>query len=193
VARLEYSSIMRRHRPLPLLALLLALAGCAPATEPGGASGPPLWSVPAADRGAAPDLAGTTLDGRSVRLSDYRGKVVVLNVWAPWCGPCRAEAPELSRAQQHLKAKGVQVLGLETDAERGAGLAFQRDHALAYPSLHDPGGRLLTRLPRRFRPQSLPYTLLVDRNGKLAGLWVSPLTEAEVRGLTRPLLREKAR
>ena len=184
---------MRRHRRLPLLALLLTLSACAPGTEAGGGSGSPLTRVPVAERRAAPDLAGTTLEGKAVRLSDYRGKVVVLNVWAPWCGPCRAEAPELSSAQKHLGAKGVQVLGVDTDARKAPGLAFQRDHGLAYPSLHDPGGRGLTRMPRAYRPQVLPYTLLIDRNGKLAALRLSPLTEAEVDGLTRPLLREKAR
>ncbi|MEU0006628.1 TlpA disulfide reductase family protein [Streptomyces sp. NPDC006314] len=183
---------MRRHRRLPVLALLSALAACSPGQEAGGTSDSPLTRVPAADRRAAPDLAGTTLDGKPVRLSDYRGKVVVLNMWASWCGPCRAEAPELSRAQRHLSAKGVQVLGVDTDAQRAGGLAFQRDHDLAYPSLHDPDGRRLALLPRGYRPQAVPYTLLIDREGKIAGLCLSTLTEAEVRDITRPLLREKA-
>lgn len=182
---------MRRHRRLPVLALLFALAACSPGQDTGGAAGPPLSRVPAADRRSAPDLAGTALDGKPVRLSDYRGKVVVLNMWASWCGPCRAEAPELSRAQRHLSAKGVQVLGVDTDADRTAGLAFQRDHDLTYPSLHDPAGRRLALLPRGYRPQALPYTLLIDRDGKIAVLCLGPLTEPEVRDLTRPLLREK--
>ncbi|MFI5976787.1 TlpA family protein disulfide reductase [Streptomyces sp. NPDC051452] len=183
---------MRRPGRLRFLALLSVLAACSPAQETGGSAGSPPDRVPAADRRAAPDLSGTTLDGRPARLSDYRGKVVVLNVWASWCGPCRAEAPELSRAQRHLAARGVRVLGVDTDAERSAGRAFQRDHALAYPSLHDPGGRLLTRLPRGYRPVGLPYTLVIDRDGRIAALRVSGVTEAEVRDVTRPLLREKA-
>ncbi|MEU9447107.1 TlpA disulfide reductase family protein [Streptomyces sp. NPDC048277] len=188
---------MTPHRRLPLLALLLTsslavpLAACAPRQETGGSPVSPLVRVAAADRKAAPDLSGSDLDGRTVRLADYRGKVVVLNVWASWCGPCRAEAPELSSVQRELAAKGVQVLGVDTDAERGKGRAFQDEHKLAYPSLHDPAGRQLLRLPRGYRAPALPYTLFIDRDGRIAAKYVSPLTETQVRAVTRPLLAEK--
>ncbi|WP_217548820.1 TlpA disulfide reductase family protein [Streptomyces sp. GbtcB6] len=183
---------MRRHRRLPLLALLLALplAACAPPREAGGSPGSPLTRVPAADRRTAPDLTGSSLDGRAVSLAQYRGKVVVLNVWASWCGPCRAEAPELSKAQRELAAKGVQVLGVDTDARRDSGRAFQDEHDLVYPSLHDPGSHKLVRLPKGYLPQALPYTLFIDRDGKIAAKYPSPLTEADVRSITRPLLAE---
>ncbi|MFF7469216.1 redoxin domain-containing protein [Streptomyces sp. NPDC008092] len=186
---------MRRRRRLPLLAALLApllvlAAACAPAREAGGSPVSPLTRVPAADRKAAPDLAGGSLDGRAVSLAGYRGKVVVLNVWASWCGPCRAEAPELSRAQKELAAKGVQVLGVDTDARRDSGRAFQEQHALSYPSLHDPGSRKLVRLPKGYRPQALPYTLFIDRQGRIAATYLSPLTQSDIRTITRPLLTE---
>ena len=137
-------TVRRRISRLPLLALLLVLAACAPRQDTGGAPVSVLTRVPPADRPAAPDLSGGGLDGRPVRLADYRGKVVVLNVWASWCGPCRAE-PELSKAQRELAGKGVQVLGVDTDAERDEGRSFEREHGLVYPSLHDPGSRKLTR------------------------------------------------
>ncbi|MEV7384796.1 MULTISPECIES: TlpA disulfide reductase family protein [unclassified Streptomyces] len=186
---------MTPRRPLPLLALLLltcSLAACAPRQETGGSPASPLTRVPAADRKTAPDLTGSSLDGRAVRLADYRGKVVVLNVWASWCGPCRAEAPELSKVQQELAAKGVQVLGVDTDAERARGRAFQDEHKLVYPSLHDPASRQLLRLPRGYRAPALPYTLFIDRDGKIAAKYVSRLTGAQVRAITRPLLAERA-
>ncbi|MFE3164270.1 TlpA family protein disulfide reductase [Streptomyces sp. NPDC059224] len=183
-------TVRRRISRLPLLALLLVLAACAPRQDTGGAPVSVLTRVPPADRPAAPDLSGGGLDGRPVRLADYRGKVVVLNVWASWCGPCRAEAPELSKAQRELAGKGVQVLGVDTDAERDEERSFEREHGLVYPSLHDPGSRKLLRLPRGYAPRALPYTLFVDRDGKIAAKYPSPLTAADVRTITRPLLAE---
>ncbi|MER6061870.1 TlpA disulfide reductase family protein [Streptomyces sp. NPDC001792] len=184
---------MRRRRVSPVLAVLLALAACTPQQDADTSVDSLLTRIPAADRQAAPDLSGTALDGGRVRLSDYRGKVVLLNVWASWCGPCRAEAPELSQAQRHLAAKGIQVLGVDTDADRSQGRAFAGDHRLSYPSLYDAGGRqLVHRLPGKYLGRALPYTLFVDRHGRIAAQAVSGLTEADVRTLTRPLLGEKS-
>lgn len=119
--------------------------------------------------------------------------LLTLNVWASWCGPCRAEAPELSQAQRHLATKGIQVLGVDTDADRSQGRAFAGDHRLSYPSLYDAGGRqLVHRLPGKYLGRALPYTLFVDRQGRIAAQAVSGLTEADVRTLTRPLLGEKS-
>ena len=182
---------MRGRRRIPLLALLLVLAACAPRQETGGSAASPLTRVPVAERKAAPDLSGSSLDGGTVSLADYRGKVVVLNVWASWCGPCRAEAPELSKVQRELAAKGVQVLGVDTEARRESGRAFQREHGLVYPSLHDPGSRKLVRFPKGYLPRALPYTLFIDRDGKIAAKYLSRLTEAEVRAVVRPLLAER--
>lgn len=185
----------RRGRRLPVHALLLlVIAGCAPQQEGEGddAAGSMLTRVPAAERQAAPDLAGSTLDGADIRLSDYRGQVVVLNVWASWCGPCRAEVSALSDSQRELGSQGVQVLGVDTEVQRDKGRAFQREHDLAYPSLHDPGSRKLSSLPRGYARQALPYTLFIDRKGRIAATYVSTLTEADVRDITRPYLAERA-
>ncbi|MGW0846089.1 TlpA family protein disulfide reductase [Streptomyces sp. NPDC002787] len=148
-------------------------------------------SIPVAERPAAPDFSGTTVDGEPVHLSDYRGHVVVLNAWASTCGPCRAESPDLDRTQRKLKAKGVRVLGISTDAARQNALAFQQDLGLSYPSLHDPGGKQFLRLPNGLvNPQILPFTLFVDREGRIAGAVQSKVSEAEVRSIVTPMLEE---
>ncbi|MFJ9345506.1 TlpA family protein disulfide reductase [Streptomyces sp. NPDC101237] len=185
-------TVRRRISRLPLLVLPLVLAACAPGQDTADSPVSALTRVAAADRPAAPDLSGDGLDGRAVRLADYRGRVVVLNVWASWCGPCRAEAPELSKAQEELDSKGVQVLGVDTDAGRDSGRSFEKAHGLVYPSLHDPGSRKMLRLPQGYAPRALPYTLFIDRAGRIAAKYLGPLTAADVRTIVGPLLAEKA-
>jgi peroxiredoxin len=151
-------------------------------------------SIPAAERPAAPDFAGTTVDGEPVRLSDYRGRVVVVNAWASTCGPCRTESPDLDRAQRTLKSRGVRVLGVSTDAARQNALAFQQDLGLTYPSLHDPGGKQFLKLPNGLvNPRILPFTLFVDREGRIAGAVQSKVSESDVRDAVTPLLKEKVK
>ncbi len=145
--------------------------------------------VPAAQRRAAPGLAGDSLDGKPLRLSDYRGKVVVLNAWASYCGPCRAEAPELNSAQKHLAAKGVRFLGLNADTDTAGGRAFQQDHRLAYPSFSDPSGRQMLKFPRGSVPQGVPFTVVIDSRGRMASVHTGMITEKELRDLVLPLTR----
>ncbi|UUU32489.1 TlpA family protein disulfide reductase [Streptomyces sp. CA-210063] len=157
------------------------------------AGGPGLFrSIPVAERPAAPDFAGTTVDGEPVRLSDYRGHVVVVNAWASTCGPCRAESPDLDRTQRKLKSRGVRVLGVSTDASRRNALAFERDLGLSYPSLYDPGGKQFLKLPNGLvNPRILPFTLFVDRDGRIAGAVQSKVSEKDVRSVVTTMLEEQ--
>jgi peroxiredoxin len=149
-------------------------------------------SIPVGERPAAPDFTGTTVDGEPVRLSDYRGHVVVVNAWASTCGPCRAESPDLDRTQRKLKARGVRVLGVSTDASRANALAFEQDLELSYPSLHDPGGKQFLKLPNGLvNPQILPFTVFVDRAGRIAGAVQSKVSEQDVRSVVTPMLEEE--
>ncbi|MFF5566340.1 TlpA family protein disulfide reductase [Streptomyces sp. NPDC012623] len=178
-----------------LLVTCVLLAGCA-APEPvsDATPGEALSKVYAeGERPTAPDLTGKSLEGDGIRLSDHRGKVVLLNAWASWCGPCRAEAPELKKIQEKWGGRGVDVLGIDNDHSRADALAFQKEFRLSYPSLHDPAKRQILRLPRGLvNAQSLPFTILIDRTGKVAAARMGMVTEEEMAGLITPLLPKTA-
>jgi peroxiredoxin len=185
-------------RTAALCALVVVLSGCS-TSEPlvldtdSAQSGmsQPFQRVPVAERADAPAFSGRTVDGKPLRLSDYRGEVVVVNAWATSCGPCRAEAPALERTYRTFEDRGVQVLGISTDVGRRNARAFQREFGLSYPSLHDPGGRQFLELPRGMvNPQLLPFTLFVDRAGRIAGAVQARLDEKELAAIVTPLLKE---
>ncbi|MFB6613888.1 TlpA disulfide reductase family protein [Streptomyces sp. NPDC085524] len=133
-------------------------------------------------RPAAPALAGDDLDGKPVSLSEFRGQVVVLNVWGSWCGPCRAEADDLERLGERTRDQGVRFLGINTrDRDRAAAQSFVRAHGLEFPSLHDPAGELLLRFPPELlNPQTIPSTLVIDRRGRVAVSIGGAVTEEEL-------------
>ncbi|MEO5710625.1 MAG: TlpA disulfide reductase family protein [Nocardioidaceae bacterium] len=159
-----------------LTALLSAglVAGCSndigSSGNQGFVSGRLITSVAAADRKMPGAVEGTTLDGDQVALSDYRGKVVVVNVWGSWCAPCAGEAPMLTQAAKDLKTKDVEFLGIDSrDASKENAQAFVRRYETPYPSLYDQGGRTLLAFRGTLNPNAVPSTIIIDRQGRVAG------------------------
>ena len=135
--------------------------------------------IAVADRPPAPRLAGTTLAGEPLDVADFRGQIVVLNFWASWCPPCRAEAGNLIEVAEATKDSGVQFVGVNVKNDRGEAVAFERKQGVPYPSLHDQPGTLLTRF-RKLVPQTPPTTLLLDREGRIAGRFIGGVTTREL-------------
>jgi peroxiredoxin len=120
-----------------------------------------LFQTPLADPGGqAPGFTLKTLTGRRVRLSDYRGKVVLINFWATWCAPCLAEMPELAKLQMDYEGKGLQVIGVTYGRERvGRITKITRKLKVRYPVLIGTSG-----LAARYGVgEVLPVTIVVDR------------------------------
>jgi thiol-disulfide isomerase/thioredoxin len=122
------------------------------------------------DRLPVPDLSGTTLEGEPLDVSSMRGEVVVLNFWASWCAPCRAEAETLDEVATVTADQGVRFVGINVKDELGNAQAFQRKQEVSYPSLHDQPGRLLLKF-RKAIPQTPPTTLVIDREGRIAAFF----------------------
>ena len=174
---------VRAWLPAVLAALLLA-SGCGGFQGGTGDSGfqggdGTITLLKAADRRTPDKVAGTTLEGEGVSLSAYRGKVVVINVWGSWCGPCRSEADDLRVAAEQLLPEGVVFLGINTrDNSAETALAFERRHKMPYPSIFDPGGDTLLAFNRTLSPNAIPSTVVIDADGKVAASIIGELTSA---------------
>jgi peroxiredoxin len=120
---------------------------------------------PSANRKPAPDFALKDAGGTPVKLSDYRGKVVLLNFWATWCGPCGLEIPWFKEFEQQYKSKGFAVLGVSMDDDGWSAVKpYITEHKLNYRVLlgNDTVSQLYGGL------DALPTTYIIDRNGKMA-------------------------
>jgi cytochrome c biogenesis protein CcmG, thiol:disulfide interchange protein DsbE len=160
----------RRTRLCLGAALALALTAC---VEPPG-------RVAVGER--VPSYAARDLDGRTVDLHDLRGEVVLLNVWATWCFPCRREMPALERLHQELGDRGLRIVAVSIDAANAVRdvREFVEEYGLTFDILHDPA-RDVT---RHFNTIGVPETFLIDAQGRLQRHWlgrIDPQSES-VRG-----------
>jgi len=150
----------------------VALAGGggdqAPRASPGQvqAVAPNVVLVPEDERVPLPAFTGETFDGTSLDLAALP-KPLVLNFWASWCGPCRAEQEGLELASRRLAGRGVRLVGVNVRDDRGAATSYLEEFGVSYPSVFDRPAVLAARLGR-FAPDFPPYTLVVDGRGRVA-------------------------
>jgi len=126
---------------------------------------------------AAPEITIQDSD-HSVKLSDYRGQVVVLNFWATWCPPCVEEMPSLVEMQRRMKAKGITVIGVSVDVDQSAYNRFLKDHNVNLLTVRDPGQKS-SNLYGTFK---FPETYIIDRNGVMRRKFIGAVdwTEPEI-------------
>ncbi|MDH3685360.1 MAG: TlpA family protein disulfide reductase [Myxococcales bacterium] len=148
---------------------------------------PPLGPLRApADRPPAPDWSLPTAAGDRATLADFRGRVLILNFWATWCGPCRRELPALQALRESLAGEGLEVVAVSVDTSDPEAVArFARERGVRFPVLHDPSEEVA----RRYATAAWPTTFVIDRDGRqvygIAGAWdwAAPETQAALRPL----------
>ena len=190
-------------RLLAALAVLAFLAGCSTskdAVEPGqdftfvapGGRTTILYDPPES-RGTLRALSGESLlnPGATTGIETLPGRVVVLNIWGSWCGPCRAEAPELEFVAKQTAADGVSVLGVDVRDDRAAAADFVRDRGLTYDSVFDPAGRTLAALTGYPR-NTVPSTIVLDRQHRVAAVYLTAIRVPELIPLVQRLAEEPA-
>ncbi len=139
--------------------------------------------VAVADRKAPLTVSGTTLAGTPLSTASWRGKVVVLNYWGSWCGPCQDETPALKSAWAQLQPKGVEFLGLDSQESAANGAAYMSNNGLTYPSLAWAGGKFLLQL--NGKAPAPPVTIVLDPQGRLAARVVGEVDATTLVGLVQ--------
>ena len=171
------------------LAMVLGLSGCSTSasatnnqqTNYVALNGVGVMNVYAeGHRKLAPTVSGTDLDGQPLALSQYAGKVVVLNFWASWCPPCRSEAAALEQVYTDTRGSGVQFVGVDI-RENGVsdGVHFETTHHIDYPSFSDQASRIALDF-RSTGVETPPTTIIIDRQGRIAARGLGEMTYSQL-------------
>jgi thiol-disulfide isomerase/thioredoxin len=135
-----------------------------------------------ADRAMVGDVSGTTLQGKPLSLSSYRGKVVVVDFWSSSCGPCNGEERWFEALSKQDASKGVQFVGIDERDNRDSALSFERGFHVTYPSLFDRTDSFVLDFPGA-APPSTPTTIVLDPTGHIAARVSGALDYTHLRSL----------
>jgi thiol-disulfide isomerase/thioredoxin len=174
-------------------AVVVGIAGCATGSDavatggtfqfvsPGGKTR--IFYDPPESRGTIGALAGPDLmvDGKTTAVADYPDKVVVLNLWGSWCGPCRAEASQLEQVFAATRDSGVQFVGIDVRDQKQAARDFVIDFKVSYPSIWDPEMRTAIALGGHYPTSVIPSTVVLDRKHRVAAVFLQALLVEDLR------------
>ncbi len=132
----------------------------------------------------APEFELADLSGKKVRMSDLKGHVVIVDFWATWCGPCRAEIPDFVRLQSKYREKGLTILGVVVNSEEKTVRSFSEDHDMNYPVLLN--GDETTKLFGGI--YAIPTTFVVDRQGRIVKKFIGAMSVGAFEEAIQPLL-----
>lgn len=133
---------------------------------------PEFSAVPEAANYAAPELTLTDLDGKTVSLQDYRGSVVLVNLWATWCPPCRAEMPTLEAFHRKYKDDGLVLIGINQEESAELVIPFVREFDLSFSIWLD----LNYLAEKKFGTEALPSSFVIDRDGRVRLKWIGGIS-----------------
>ena len=153
-----------------------------------------VFGTPSADRGEAlrsleaPDFTLPALDGTSVMLSKIKGQVALINIWATWCPPCRAEMPTIQATYEQYRDQGFTVLAVDVQEDPRTIAAFMREYKLTFPALLDLDGTV----SQTYQAYALPSSFFVDRKGIIRAVYRGPMPRGVIAGTVEQLLQEGA-
>ena len=187
-----------------LLAAVLLVSGCSTGDDavaqggtfefvaPGGKTD--IFYDPPEKRGTPGKLSGPELTDpdKTISLEDFAGKVVVINVWGQWCGPCRAEISQLQQVYEETRDKDVAFLGIDVrDNNRDAAVDFVTDRHITFPSIYDPSLRTLIAFGGKYPTSTTPATIVLDRKHRVAAVFLRALLASDLQPVVERLAAEK--